>query len=67
MAQTLPEPAPGRDSLGDLLTQSQARREANSMRERGIPAVATTVPAGCWGGTEKGWTVYIGDPYTNNR
>jgi hypothetical protein len=67
MPQPLTEPVPGTDSLGDLMTQSAARREARSMNDRGIPAVATTVPAGCWGGTEKGWTVYIGDPYATTR
>lgn len=66
MQDTLTEPIPGSDNLGKLMTQTEARREARALGERGIPAVATTVPANCWGGNEKGWTVYIGDPYTTH-
>lgn len=51
------------DKLGPLMTQGEARAEARAMAGRGIACVAGTVPLGCWGGAEKGWTVYIGDPY----
>jgi len=46
----------------DLMSQTDARREARRLNESGeVPdgliAVATTYPAGSWGGQEQGWTV----------
>lgn len=61
------EREPGTDSRGPLMTQTQARREANQLRARGIWCVAATVPLGAWGGQEDGWTVYIGDPNGQHR
>jgi hypothetical protein len=57
------EQRPGRDQYGPLMTQGEARAEANRLRARGVPCVAATVPLSCWGGQEEGWTVYLGDPY----
>lgn len=49
--------------MEDLMTQTEARAEADRLRKEGVAAVAGVVPLGAWGGHEQGWTVYIGDPY----
>lgn len=47
--------------MDQLMSQSEARREAkrqNDQRSPGFPiAVAIAYPPGSWGGHEKGWTV----------
>lgn len=43
----------------DLLTQAEARAEAKRLSAEGVPHIAVPVPAGSWGGTERGWTVVV--------
>jgi len=52
-------------SYPELITQAQARADAAELRKAGIAAVAAPVPFGAWGGTEAGWTVYIGSPFAD--
>lgn len=47
----------------DLLSQTDARREARRLNDEGkVPegliAIAGAVPLNSWGGQERGWTVY---------
>ena len=41
------------------MTQIEARREAKTLQKQGKAAIAQSVPAGAWGGTEKYWTVVL--------
>jgi len=44
--------------MSELMTQAEARQVARLLNTiTGQIHVAHTVPEGCWGGTEDGWTV----------